>query len=445
MSSVVNGICREEFPGATIITIQDSSLPVVRWVAAAPGGSSLDPAGKSGALSMTMDLMLRGTKAKTRTEFNLALEGLGSSLSAMGGNEVALFRGLSLKRNLGQTLSLMREAMLEPALGNEEFAILLDETIDDLVSIPDDDGGLCGVFWRRAIYGDHPLARMPSGEISELLELKPADLEAMHAQVFQSGRLLWVFSGDITPEEAKQSVASICSLTTPRAYIELPTQPVPTRQAPHIVVVDKPERVQVQLRAGHMALSGEHEDVDRFWLGSTAFGGTFTSPLTHEIREVRGWSYFAATEFRRQRVTPSPWVMHSAPALGDLVDCLKLECELFHDLAKGNLSDDDIERAREYILGRYPLSIATASDRMIPAIYLELLGRPAHDIDALPKRIEKLGAQEVSSSMQKHLDPDKLLVVMVATAKDVVDGLKSQFENATIEVRDYREGLTRPE
>jgi hypothetical protein len=46
--------------------------------------------------------------------------------------------------------------------------------------------------------------------------------------------------------------------------------------------------------------------------------------------------------------------------------------------------------------------------------------------------------------MNKHLDPAKLLVVMVATAKDVVDGLRAEFADATIEVRDYREGLTRP-
>jgi zinc protease len=444
MTETTNGICREDFAGATIITIEDASLPVVRWVAAAPGGSSLDPAGKSGALSMTMDLMLRGTQHKSREVFSSHLEGLGSSLSALGGNELAMLRGLSLKRNLGETLGLMREVMLEPELSEQEFEILREETIDDIVSIPDDDGSLCGVFWRRALYGEHPLSRMPSGEIGELLNLTLDDVKAMHKKVFEEGRLLWVFSGDITPAEAREAVESIYSTDTPREYLQTPTEPVASRQAPHIVVIDKPDRVQVQLRVGHMAVSGEHEDVDPLWLGSTAFGGTFTSPLTHEVREVRGWSYFAATEFRRQRRTPSPMVMHTAPAQEDLVDCLKLEWELFTGLADGQLAHKDIERARQYILGRYPLSIATASDRMVPALYLELLGKPAHDIYALPRRIEKLEAKVVSEAMNKHLDPAKLLVVMVATAKDVVDGLRAEFADATIEVRDYREGLTRP-
>ena len=115
MSDSVNGICREDFPGGTIITIRDASLPVVRWVAAAPGGAALDPEGKSGALSVTMDLMLRGTQDKSRKVFSQKLEGLGSSLTALGGNEMALLRGRSLKRNLGETLGLMREVMLEPA------------------------------------------------------------------------------------------------------------------------------------------------------------------------------------------------------------------------------------------------------------------------------------------------------------------------------------------
>ena len=37
MSEALNGICREDFAGGTIITIRDASLPVVRWVAAAGG------------------------------------------------------------------------------------------------------------------------------------------------------------------------------------------------------------------------------------------------------------------------------------------------------------------------------------------------------------------------------------------------------------------------
>ena len=444
MSEAVNGICREEFAGGTIITIRDASLPVVRWVAAAPGGSSADPQGKSGVLSMTMDLMLRGTQSKSRKVFSEELEGLGSSLSALGGNEIAMVRGLSLKRNLNATLNLMREALLEPAFDPTEFETLRDETIDDIVSIPDDDGGLCGVFWRRALYGSHPLSRMPSGEIEEILNLNLDDVRKTHRAVFLEGRLLWVFSGDVTPEQSRAAVESIYSLETPREYQKIASQEIGGREAPHIVVVDKPDRVQVQLRAGHMVLDGQHPDVDALWLGSTAFGGTFTSPLTHEVREVRGWSYFAATEFRRQRKNPSPLVMHTAPAQADLVDCLKLKWELFAGLADGKLDHEDIERARQYILGRYPLSIATASDRMVPALYLELLGKPAHDIYALPRRVEKLEAPVVSEIMQRHLDPSQLLVVMVATAKDVVDGLRSAFADATIEVRDYREGLTRP-
>ncbi len=48
----------------------------------------------------------------------------------------------------------MREAILEPAFEAAEFETLRDETIDDIVSIADDDGGLCGVFLApRTLWG----------------------------------------------------------------------------------------------------------------------------------------------------------------------------------------------------------------------------------------------------------------------------------------------------
>ena len=63
-------------------------------------------------------------------------------------------------------------------------------------------------------------------------------------------------------------------------------------------IVHRPGRQQVQL--GIAALGTHRRDPERLPLlvAETAFGGTFASELTHEIRSVRGWSYYAGSTLR---------------------------------------------------------------------------------------------------------------------------------------------------
>ncbi|MEC9466616.1 MAG: pitrilysin family protein [Myxococcota bacterium] len=425
----------------TIITMEDQSLPLVRFVVASPYGALSDPDGLSGETYLTWELSLRGTQGKSRAEFSRQLEGLGSSLTAAVGDETSSIRGLCLERQFDETLDLLREAMLEPAYRQQEIDDLRDELIDDLVALSDDDASLCALFWRRSLFEGTLRARIPGGERADLSRIERTHLTDAHSMRMVEGPLIWVFTGAVTPELARQKVLERWPVTDQETE---PLPALPDCEAPRqgrIVVVDKPERTQVQLRVGQLVMSGLDEKSEAFWLGSTAFGGTFTSPFNTEVRDKRGWSYFASSEFRRNRRSLSPMILHTAPAVDDLLDCLALELELLGNLANGKLPVEEIERAREYMLNRYPLSIASAADRMIPTLLGELLGRPPESLFGLPERLEALSPAEVAGVMKERLNLNEVLVVMVATADKVVPGLKERFGHLDVEVIDYRDGL----
>jgi len=59
-------------------------------------------------------------------------------------------------------------------------------------------------------------------------------------------------------------------------------------EALSLVVIDKPERTQTQIILGRPALKGTNPDHLAMNVAVTSFGGTFTAPLMHEVREGRG-------------------------------------------------------------------------------------------------------------------------------------------------------------
>jgi zinc protease len=218
---------------------------------------------------------------------------------------------------------------------------------------------------------------------------------------------------------------------------ELPPPPEPPGL--RVLVVDKPERTQAQLYLGRLAASGHAPDALALWLGVTAFGGTFTSQFTREVRDVRGWSYSAYAEFARRRPWPTPVVLKSAPAIGDAVDCLALELELYQKLARGELDPGAVDFARAYLLNRYPLEVASPTDLLLPAVRNELLGLAPDELFRTPERLEALRSEDVSAALRRYLHTERLVVVMVATAAVVVPALRQRFPGAQVDVVDFRQ------
>ncbi len=433
---------RLEVNGATVIVVEEHSLPVVRFLVALRHGSGHDPEGASGATRLMLELVLRGTEHHTRRELHESLEELGSGLYGAGGHETGLWRGACLSRHLATTFALTNEALTQPSLDEGEHGKLVDETIAELRAARDDDDSLAEIFLRRALYPGHPFVRSPAGEIRDLQHIDTAAVRALYERRLASDELVVGFAGDVTPAQAERLVTELTARLPASLEAELPELPdLPDLSGTRMLVVDKPGRTQTQLRVGRLACDGRSPRALPLWLGTVAFGGTFTSPFTHQVREVRGWSYGANASFDRRRRHRAPFVMRTAPALTDAVDCLALELELFAGLSRGELAGEAIERARSYLLNRYPFQVATAADMLSPAVAGELLGLPLTELRDLPAQLAAVTSDEVHGACRDLLPPENIAAVLVAPASDAVPRLEARFPGAHIDVIDYRDGL----
>ena len=431
----------EDVHGVQVVTLEDQAFPFVRFVVAEKRGAVADPQGKHGALTVMFEMLLRGTQRANRLVWNTEVEALGSSVDSQVGHEVGYIRGTALARHLKSTFDLVAEAILNPAFDAEEWERLRMEACDIARLERDDDDAVADLFMREALYPHHPLGRSASGDVASLQALTIDDLRAAH-RCFARDNLLIAFAGAITPKEAAALVAPLAQALPSHAPRATEMAPWQGHAGTHFLVVDKAERTQVQLRVGAVAVDAYHPDVDSFWLGVMAFGGTFTSPFTQQVRDERGWSYVAHADFRRRARHASPMVMRCAPALEDAVDCLALNLDLFAALAQGSLPDvPTLQAARQYVLNRYPFEIATAYDRLGLTLGQILLGLPMDDALNMPARLQAIALPQVARIMGQHLQATHVLATLVAPAAAVLPDLRKRFPDAKVTVVDWRDGL----
>lgn len=412
-----------------VLCAVDRTLPSCRIAFAFEGGGRDDPPGAAGAHRMMAELLLRGTEALEREELHARFERMGSTVYSSVYGDMTTFRISCLSRFQRDTLALLREALVTPGLRAGEHEALRQEIADGLESERDDEDTLAAIWLRRALLSGSPLARRPHGERGDIETIALPVLRDVYRTRVRRGRLIAVAAGDVDVEALTETVSAL-RRAFPREAEGAVRPALPRLEGPRFLLADLPEHDQVQLRLATFGLSGDDPRLIPFWLGTTAFAGTFTSPFTREVRDERGWSYTAHVEFSRHGTLPGAWVLHSAPARGDALACLELELALYRTVAE--LDDATIDFARSYLLNRQPLSVASAFDVIYPLLRHELLGAGAPEIAEIPALIERCTPSEVREALAGALSSERFVAVAVGTVEGLGSELRERFPDAAV-------------
>jgi zinc protease len=405
--------------GAQVHVEPSADAPLVWFDVAIRGGAASDPVGAEGLHRHAALLARRGAGSRNRAALDEALDNLGASLEISVGRDAVTLSGLCLTRNLDAVVDLASDVLASPRLETAEHERLLRETPQVLDEVRDDDSALATRWFDWQVSPGHPYGRTSLGTESSLARLTlDAAAATWRAEVVPTNLVIGV-AGDVTDERAASIAGRLIGRlpdAAPRALPALPAQPAPGPPQRRVVLVDKPDRTQAQLRFGHLGPRWGDPDTAALLLVETAFGGMFSSRLMQEIRVKRGWSYGAGCALRRSR--GAHWFeMWMATDIQVAADAVGLTLSLFQDLTERGLTAEEIDFARGYLVGALPFHLATARQRMQLAVRDAVFGLPAGFTVGLPHHLGGLDADAVRAACQRNLRPSDLVTVAVTTAE----------------------------
>ena len=111
----------------TVLIESDPTLLTTTFRLVINAGTVVDPVGKAGVANLASELILRGTKKKSRDEFQAALERMGASLDCTASHDKIIYSGEVIKENTLAFLKLVEEALTQPAFSKKEFESLKKE------------------------------------------------------------------------------------------------------------------------------------------------------------------------------------------------------------------------------------------------------------------------------------------------------------------------------
>lgn len=410
-----------ELSGGRVVAAHLPGQPLA-WLGVMLGGGALaepvpaaDAVALDGLSRATASLLDEGTENYTADEFGAAVESLGGHWGVDSGWQSTKVT-IDLPVSRAQAgVGLLAEAVRRPAFREVDTRRFLG----DLASAKREQFARPGVraqqALRNALYGDRSrYGRLAGGTPESTAALDGAAVRAFHEQWLRGpGVLLVAGDLDVLDLEALAAVvfadAAAEAPRTPGADAALP-------DSKRLTIADRPGAVQSTLRIGHPVptrtdLMAAGVDVVALRLASTILGGSFSSRLNHELREVKGYTYGAHSSFDLGRpqglyaVSTEVQTDSTAPAVAD---ALRIIREFFD----GGATAAELELTRAYLAGATPIGLQSpgaVGERLIEMTRHDL---PGDFVTSEHARLLEVTLDEVNATLRSVLRPQDLVVAV---------------------------------
>jgi zinc protease len=404
------------------IPVTGSSLVNVHLLVDAGAAAEDEPLG--GIAALTAQLLVTGTRRLDASAFAEATERLGIEVSSESSWDSARGAFQSLPRHLDEGLGLLAEMMREPRFDAGEFERLKAERLADILQARSDPGRLADeTFLMHAYAADTPYRRLSAGSPETVETLSRDDVIAFHGAHYRPGLAHLVVAGSFDEEAVAASVERHLASwegVGPGHRTIVPHPGGPRR----IVIVDRPESVQSELRVGHIGIDRYDPRYFPAIVMSTALGGMFGSRLNHRLREELGYTYGARSGFDARRsagvFTAAAAVQTdvTAPAIAELVGLLEAA-------RTGTFDDAEVKEARDFQIGIFPLRFESTGGIAAAIEPIAVYGLADDFWQTYRDRVEAVTAAAAHEAAVELIRPEELLILAVGDAAVIRDDVQA--------------------
>ena len=408
--------------GLQVSLMEKHDVPLVQVELVVWGGSVNDPQNKSGLAGMTASMLEEGAGDRNALELADAIDFLGADISPFAGNHTAGLIMHTPLSKLDSALSLFADIALHPKFPSDELERNRKERLTELMQWHDDPSTIASVIFDRTLYGmHHPYGIPGMGNEQSLRAMTADDLKNFYQTYFHPNNGFIVVTGDVTVKEIQPRLESLFG-NWKKKDVELPKLPAAEQiQQRKIYVVDKPEAAQSVIRIGRIGVSRSTDDYFPLLVMNTILGGSFTSRLNHNLREVHGYAYGAGSIFDF-RPAPGPFIA-AADVQTNVTD--KALSEFMKEL-EGILqpvSDDELTRAKNYLALQYPQNFQSVAQLDAQLSDVNVFGLPDDYFNTYVQKVLAVTKDDVQRVAKKYIDPEKVAIIIVGDRKQIESGV----------------------
>ena len=401
--------------GTQVVLMEYHRAPSISVTAQFAGGTALDPADKIGVAELTASLLRKGTDTRSATQIAEQIDGLGGSLDAGAGDDRVTVALNVLSKDTDTGLDLFTDIIRHPTLPDEELSRERQLQVSDLQAIGEDPGTIATRIAIETVYAGHPYGQETT--ITSLKGITRDDLHAYYTRVFAPNRLILVAVGDFKPADMLAKLKARFG-DWPRSTEAAATIPPVTPSPRKVVLIDKPDATQTQVRWIRTAFPRSSPDYFAAQVAQAIMGGGFTSRLTNEIRVNRSLTYGISSNFGPQ-LLGGDFVVSTFTKIETTKALLDATATVLRQTALKGFTPAEVQKFKNYLAGSFAIQVQSPEALAAQLANIAFYNLPPDYLQTYLLRLRAVPIADVNRMARTYFTPESLSLILVAPAAKV--------------------------
>lgn len=385
--------------GLPVIHKRTGGNSIVGIVCLVRTGSSFERPGENGITSLVQSLLLKGTRKYSASELALALEREGIVMNVDASEDYAAVSCMATVDQLDTALDLMSEVLFHPSFEESEIEKEKQNAIAHIHLSEDNKFYLTFKHLRGLLFQGHPYALHPDGTPETIDRIDRSMIVDFHKTYYQPQNMILSVVGDVSRADLMKCAR--------RHFGKKKASPVQLFSFDKkIVHRSKTEIVRKPIEQGFIAIAFpgvpmNEEDFPALRLASVLLGEGMSSRFFIHLRDRQGLAYSVGCLYLNLR-NQGAVVGYIGTRPDSLKNARLRMRELFETLSEEKISDEEMDRAKNYLIGKYLVAHQKNIRKAFYLAWFQFLGLGLEFDEKYPELIRSVTSKDVRRVARKY-------------------------------------------
>ena len=411
--------------GMRVTFVPYGTIPKVAISAVVRAGNINEADNQIWLADLTAAMMKEGTATRSATKLAQDASSMGGSVSINVGADTTSIGGDVLSEFGPQFVALLADVIERPALPASELARLKNNQLRQLTVAKSQPGPLANERFRKILYPNHPYGRLYPTEaminsltIADVQKFYRDNFGAKRTHIYVAGR----FDGAAMRKAITQAFEGWAAGSEPVMNVPKPTV------ARTLQLIDRPNASQSTLYLGLPVIDPSNPDYIPFIVANALLGGSFSSRITLNIRENKGYTYSPFSQ-HSIRYRDAYWVEVADVTTSVTGPSIKEILFEIDRLRKEVPTADEVAGIKNFLAGIFVLNNSSRQGVIGQLAFADLHGLADDYLNTYVQKVMAVTARDVQRVARQYIDPGKITIVVVGDKAKIAEQIKPYEAN----------------
>jgi zinc protease len=371
------------------------------------GGLRFDPKDQIGLHHAVGSLVGFASNKRTASEVIQFIEDCGAVIEGFSGKDSFGLRMQCRRSDADKMLDLLFELMFQAEIPLDRFESYARNVKQTIESESDNPSVVASRKMQELIFLDHPYRNALYGDLNMINKLTHEQVDKFARETYLTGKWTIAAVSSLPEAELASLVETRISKWKPKsASKSSPLKPTPSKAKIENISLQRKQVHVIFARPGTSWQSADRVPLD---IIGSYIGGS-GGELFMEIRERQGLVYSIGPSVNHG-VDAGMFAIHFACQPEKADKAKKLVLESLHRMAMGEIEDEEIERARNYVLGAHESDLQRGESQAMSLALMTVYELGPTELDAYKAKVQDTTVDDIRRCAAKYLHKEGWFIV----------------------------------